>query len=512
MMRALLRLCFVCVALAPAVLSARAEHSAQQNLLENPGFEGNYVQQCCHTEQGFTPGTPYAEIQVAPGWRAWWVDPDSSPAFPSYCDYNIAPITCQPYHRPEYAALFVDPARVRSGSNAQKYFSFYSTHLAGLYQQVTGALPGQTYRFTVFMEAWSTDSSEPGAPSSTQTSMGLQVGIDPGGGTDPFSANIVWGQRQEAFDQWAQFGVDAVAKSSTVTVVTRSWPSLALRHNDVYVDDASLIAIGAGAESLPTSPPLATASGPAAEITVVPPTPPWPPTSTPLPNGEVWYTVRSGDTLAVIAYYHETTVDEIKRLNSLASSAIFPNQKLLIKILAPPPTATEPPLPAFTPSLTPPLVQLPTGTTPPLALSPDYGQLCVVAYNDANRNAVNDNEPSLADVRVTLSAGTTPLDGYLTTGAETSHCFPQLPPGSYTVSVAAPAGYTTTTSSEAAVQLQSGNLVTLAFGLTAVMETAPALPPPSGASGATLLLIGGGVATAIMIASGVAVFLLAKKK
>ncbi|HLB49148.1 MAG TPA: LysM peptidoglycan-binding domain-containing protein [Anaerolineales bacterium] len=509
-MKTLLRLCLICLLLAPAA-SARAEHAAQDNnLLQNPGFEGNYVQQCCHTEQGYAPGTPYSEIQVAPGWSAWWVEPDSSPSFPSYCDYNIAPPSCQPYHQPEYSALFVDPSRVHSGSNAQKYFTFYSTHLAGLYQQVTGAIPGQTYRFTVFMQTWSTDSSVPGAPSSVQTSMGLQVGIDPNGGTDPFSVNIVWGQTQSAFDTWGQFGVDAIAQSSTITVFTRSWPALALRHNDVYVDDASLTAIGSGSDLLPTSPPLSTApASTSPEITFVPPTPQFI-TSTPLPSGEIWYTVQPGDTLGRIAYHHETTVDEIKRLNSLTSNLIFANQKLLIKIVTPQPTPTDTPGPTFRPSLTPELVQLPTHTSAPFALSPDYGQLCVVAYNDANRNATNDNEPSLAEVRVILSVGNTPLDGYMTTGDETTHCFPQMPPGSYTVSVTGPASYTATTASEATVQLQPGNRVTLAFGFTAVTESTPA--SPTAASGATVLLLVIGAAIAFMLMMGMAVFLLAKKK
>ena len=125
--------------LSPAMLVA----AQQPNLLTNPGFESPYAQQCCHTEQGFDPNTPYAEVQVANGWTAYWIQPDSSAAFPSYCDYNIAPITCQPYHRPEFRDLATAPERIHSGANAQKYFTFYSTHLAGLYQQVTGAIPGR---------------------------------------------------------------------------------------------------------------------------------------------------------------------------------------------------------------------------------------------------------------------------------------------------------------------------------------------------------------------------------
>lgn len=498
-----------------ALYCSRPALAQQPNLLTNPGFESPFVQQCCHTEQGFDPNAPYAEVQVANGWTAYWVQPDSSAAFPSYCDYNIAPITCQPYHRPEFRDLATAPERIHSGANAQKYFTFYSTHLAGLYQQMTGAIPGQAYRFTVYMQAWSTDSSVPGASSSGDQAMGLQAGIDPNGGTDPFSANIIWGQTFNPLDTWQQVGVDAVAASSTITVFTRSWPRLALRHVDVYVDDASLTALDATVGTFPTSPPLVggtpgatSAAQPAA--TVRPPTPTWPPANTPLPGGEVWYTTRSGDTLVVIAYYHNTTVDEIKRLNALDSDIIFIGQKLLIKYETPQPAPTATLDMTFTPTHTPELVLLPTHTPAPIGSQPDYGQLCVVAYNDANANAVNDNEPALAGVRITLSLGNTPLEGYSTTGAEAEHCFLQLSPGTYTASVAAPAGYTATTASESAVQLEAGKVITLVFGLAPVSGA-----PEQGGAGLSRsgpLLFAVGVAImALSVAGGLALILVRRK-
>lgn len=513
----LITLCILCALIALMVAPAAASPAPQQNLLTNPGFEGVYKQQCCQTEPQYAPNTPYAEIQVAPGWTAWWREPDSAPAYPSYCDYNIAPETCQPYHRPEYREAAPFTERIRSGGNAQKYFTFYSIHEAGLYQQVTGVAVGQRYRFTVYMHAWSTnDSTSP--VSSNQPSMGMQVGIDPNGGTDPFSIAVVWGEQFNAFDAWHQFGVDAAAKSSTITVFTRSRPQLAWQHNDVYVDDASLTPIGANIPPLATTAPSAPATAaiatsgpsPTPSDTPKPPTPTWPPTSTPLANGDVWYTVRPGDTLAVIAYYHQTTPDEIKRLNGLTTNTIFPGTKLLIKFVTPQPTVTSTPGATLTPSLTPELVQLPTGTPMPVGLIPDYGQLCVVAYNDVNGNAANDDEPVLPDVRVTLSVGETPLEGYVTTGSEQSHCFPQLPPGTYTISVAAPAGYTPTTASEATLQLPAGSLITLAFGVAPV-SPAPAAAPPS-ASWMPILLLFVGLATGVMAAAGVAALVLARKK
>jgi hypothetical protein len=166
--------------------------------------------------------------------------------------------------------------------------------------------------------------------------------------------------------------------------------------------------------------------------------------------------------------------------------------------------------------VTPPLGLPPTLT--PLAViqvAPNYGQLCVVAYNDINRNAANDDDLAVPNVRVTLSVGVTPLDGYITTGDETNHCFPQLPAGTYTISVAVPAGYTATTASEATVQLQAENLVTLAFGMTAVTDSLPTTAPVNESaplSSLVVFLIGVGGLTLVTGAIGVAAFLMFRKK
>lgn len=516
-------------------LAVRAEPVAQQNLLTNGGFEGLYAKQCCHTATAYAPNTPIDEVQVAPGWKGWWREPvsieqDPYSPYVSYCDYRVVPETCQPYHRPEYREAAPFTERIHSGANAQKYFTFYSVHEGGLYQQVSGVAVGQKYRFTAYMHAWSTN--DDALRSSNQPSMGMQVGIDPNGGIDPFSPSIVWGQQVNAFDEWYLFGVDATAKNTTITVFTRSHPQLAWKHNDVYVDDASLIAIAANAPPLATvAETLRPANAPTVAITQSiitqvgatatpgpsltpsntpkPPTPTWPPTSTPLPSGEVWYTVRAGDTLAVIAYYHLTTADDIKRLNSLTSNAIFPGNKLLIKYETPQPTPTDTPPVSPTPSNTPELVQLPTGTQPSIANLPNYGQLCVVAYNDANGNATNDAEPMLADVRVTLSLGESPIDGFVTSSNEAVHCFPFMPPNTYTITVAAPAGFTPSTAHEALVELKAGSLITLAFGISPVASS-PAAAQANQPMPILLMFIG--ITIVLMGVTGAAAFWIARKK
>ncbi len=64
--------------------------------------------------------------------------------------------------------------------------------------------------------------------------------------------------------------------------------------------------------------------------------------STPLPNGEVFHVVRKGDALWSIALAYGVTIDELKRINRLASDVIFEGQTLLVRTPAP---ATETPLP-----------------------------------------------------------------------------------------------------------------------------------------------------------------------
>lgn len=496
-MKNFLRLIVMSLLFVPVGSLAQAQTTRQEiNLLQNGGFENPFAAQY------------FDNMIVAQGWRPWWVEPNSTEAFPGYCDYNIKPPSCQPYAKPEYSAAYPYSERIRSGGNAQKYFTFYSIHLAGVYQQVTGIAPGQALRFTVYAETWST-AEEKGFTSAGQPSMGVQVGLDPNGGTDAFSPSIVWSQAQNAFDVWTPLSVDTSAKSSTVTVFTRSWPQLALQHNDVYLDDASLTPIGA----IATPPNGSFATAPVPNFTAAPVAALFS-SSTPLPNGEVWYTVQPGDTLGRIAFLHDTPVDSIKQLNGLKNNTIISNQKLLVAIVTPELTATDLPQPTATLTVPPTLAQ--PATLQSLAFTsaiPDYGQLCVVAYNDLNRNAANDNEPPVPEVRVTLSVGATPLDGYVTINSEDTHCFPQLPAGNYTISIAAPAGYTATTASEATVQLQPETLITLAFGLTPLTEPlTPIESVPEPLSSLTVFLIGLGGLTLITGGLGVTAFLWLKRK
>jgi LysM repeat protein len=269
------------LALVPLTVSANsgladnviAPQADGPNLLANPGMEGSYRQQCSlKTDPPWVPA-PYpcdphsydtaslnlwATAQVPAGWAAWWRVPNNDTADPNYfntfphsCENasQRQPSDCRPWHNPEFRDTAggpqeTGPSRRLAGENSQKYFTFYSVHEAGLYQIVGGIKPGQRLRFSVWMEAWSSTANDPWH-SVGQPTMGMKVGIDPYGGNNPWSPNIVWSPVQESFDHFSPFSVEAVAQNSVVSVWTRSQPYFAIQHNDVYVDEASLVAVGA---------------------------------------------------------------------------------------------------------------------------------------------------------------------------------------------------------------------------------------------------------------------------
>ena len=246
---------------------------ARPNLLQNPGLEGKYNQQCsriggepwvpifpCNPSNFDTNTTAlWATAQVPTGWAAWWQPPNDNQkdpyyfnSFPAYCDFGkrATPSTCVPWHNPEFRDTAggpqdYGPSRKVAGDNSQKYFTFYSIHEAGLYQVVGGVKSGQRLRFSIYMEAWSSPFNDP-SHSSSQPSMGMKVGIDPYGGSNPWSSNIVWSPIQESFDHFSLFTVEAVARNNAVSVWTHSQPVYPLEHNDVYVDEASLMVVGGG--------------------------------------------------------------------------------------------------------------------------------------------------------------------------------------------------------------------------------------------------------------------------
>ncbi|MBI3241051.1 MAG: LysM peptidoglycan-binding domain-containing protein [Chloroflexi bacterium] len=310
MKMSLLMVAAVIVMAAVAPLSA-APASSAGNLLVNPGFESPYVKQCCQTDLSlYRPNTLIDEVQVPQGWFGWWRQPDSAPEFPSRCDLPTSPRICAPWHRPEWREAAPYANRIRSGNNAQKYFTFHSIHEAGMYQRVSGVTPGQRLQFSAYMMAWSTPKNE-SLISEGQQSMNLRVGIDPFGGTDPFSSNIVWGKAGDSYDVFSQFTVEAVAASSAVTVFTYSRPIYSIQHNDVYVDDGALVVVGTGSAPSTTSTKPATSTG----ASTKPGVSPFPDTAVDPKTGDILYVIKTGDTAWSLSLRFNTTVSQLAAWN-----------------------------------------------------------------------------------------------------------------------------------------------------------------------------------------------------
>lgn len=231
------------------------------NLLKNPGFEGDWWRKT-HTGQEF------GEIFVPVDWVAFWKEGGTVPHDPANHDG---------YGRPEMQVInreppFLDPLRVHSGNRALKFFTFFRIHDAGVYQRVTGIVPGTRLRATGWAHAWSSGQDDPHASDGVGKgaffiraidydrddgvrNFTFAVGIDPTGGTDPWGDNVVWGEGAHIYNAFAQIpAVEVVAQASAVTVFVRSTVLWRFKHCDAYIDDMALEVVeGGGTQPLAVS-------------------------------------------------------------------------------------------------------------------------------------------------------------------------------------------------------------------------------------------------------------------
>jgi LysM repeat protein len=373
----------VCAALIALTLTPLAAHAQipGQNLLTDGDFEAL----TWRAQDGI------GELVIAPGWRAWYVDIGQIRPYvkqPSNCDTSDP--ACY-WMRPEFnsADFAAFPNRVRNGFKAQKYFSYGRMHEGGLYQRAVGVQPGMTLRFSIFMQAWQCSKPEAcgqnGSRSDAPAEMHLRVGIDPYGGSDPFSANVVWSPEKPAFDHWVQFSVQAQAKSGIVTVFTHSraewdWPRV---NNDVYLDDASLTVVDEG-----TALPGATQPTGTPESTLTPAH-----TPTPRADGAIVHIVGPSDTLYGISLQYGVSYDDLLQLNNLSRTSILTiGQQIIVKagigtvMPSSTPLATAAMAPATgTPTLAPTLAPTVTRTpSPPAAAPTDTAQPVQPAQGRSN--------------------------------------------------------------------------------------------------------------------------------
>src|SRR5690606_24323472 len=81
-------------------------------------------------------------------------------------------------------SLAVDQAVDSPSPPSQRFWSNGDRFIAGLWQQVGGVTPGATYLAGL---VWAPHGDQ------CENCIERKIGIDPTGGTDPYSPNIVWG-------------------------------------------------------------------------------------------------------------------------------------------------------------------------------------------------------------------------------------------------------------------------------------------------------------------------------
>jgi len=172
-------------------------------------------------EEGFsTRGA--GEVEVANGWQPWYQDgPGVQEGY-----YK------RPEWKPENATLY-GTRRVHSGNWAQKWFTVYGTHNAGVYQQIS-VPAGSMVIASAWFQTWTSGSDD---ITRSEGNYRTYIGIDPTGGTSAFASTVVWSPANMVTDQWVQQSVQAQAQGGTITVFLRGEPEFRNKHNDAYVDD-----------------------------------------------------------------------------------------------------------------------------------------------------------------------------------------------------------------------------------------------------------------------------------
>jgi hypothetical protein len=223
-------------------------------------------------------------------------------------------------------------------------------------------------------------------------------------------------------------------------------------------------------------------------------------TPTPGPDGRIIYIVKTNDTLLSISLIMGIPVEKLRALNNLTGDTIYPGQKLMLGLGGP----TEV---TFTPGPSP----TPTPLLPTPSPKPGSGTLCILLYDDVNGDSIRQtSELSLAGGAISFGnrAGTISETRPTQAGQE-AQCFPDLPEGDYTISVAIPAGYNATTQTSYNLPLNAGDQNYLNFGAQANSQTlaqAPAIPAPEGSKSPILGILG-----ALFLLSGVGFALFARR-
>lgn len=457
----LITLVIITIAGLSLLLSPSSDPAVAQgeNLLENPSFEGQYSSYTPETgqEQADCKTGLCNTAQMPIGWKPWWV--------------KERPTDVNPEFKPaEFGS------RIRTGSRAAQYFSFWSTHKAGLRQTVT-VPPNSVVQFSIWGHIWMTESDSSNVSDYSGTAN-MRIGIDPTGGTNPYGGSVVWSGFQQPFDAYQLFSVQAQAQGSSVTVFTFSAPDVnpnspdyGFKHNDVYWDDASLTVVGAGAPAPPPPPPAQSSEGETSAApapAVAPRSVPFP-TSTPDAEGLIYSEVQPGDSFWAIAARAGLSIDDLLELNDIGPDVVLRSGDLLIVGHSEPP---EPTAEAAADSSQE-EAALENAEQPVSPSETDASEeqntagasICLKAFDDANRNAQHDDDETLRPaVAFTISDGQSVVSNYVTDGESEPFCITGLVGGNYRVTRSSLDNEVMTTPGDRSVAMTDGSLLNLEFG------------------------------------------------
>ena len=458
----------ILVGLASISSVAVAAPQAQTNLLTNPDFE-----------DGWYSWNNLGEVSVPNGWDFWYAT-EATP--------QLEPQD-SPWGRPEvvtwfFPAGFAETWFWRDGEHTLKVFGAWRPIWFRLGQTVNDLTLGAEYKFVapVFPETVAEYiSGGVRGRSFSDDPLAGEFLLRARTGNQTLSSGWV-NQTVVPPWEWTLLSLNFVAQSDTAVVEVEVRGRWGLVNNAFFLDGLSLGPTGATtAVDTPQPETGGGGEGSGDEPAEVGPTadPLFGPTSTPQANGEVWYTVRGNDTLAVIAFYHNTTADAIQELNQLGNNLIFPGQNLLIRVVEPPSTEVPAEEPTTVPENIEPVGEeaiVPTPTVETVAEGiaetvPEYGEICVLAYDDLNGNAANDNEAIASGAHIILVNADGPLDSRTSGRSDELDCFRRLAPSLYRITVLPPNGYHLTTADSAEINLERGAIITLAFGMDASGQT-----------------------------------------
>jgi LysM repeat protein len=283
--------------------SAFATSAQDGNLLQDPGFEGEY------TNRGRN------DLNVPAPWGLWFTE---SPRAEYW--QNLPPVAF-PHNGPG--------PNPHGGARAFNFNKGFGTFTAAIFQQVSvpedANVTGSAW---AHLRACNIPDGSDNCGSAIESGAYTRIGIDPNGGGNPYDSDVVWSASATPHDRWDQMTVSATATGTTVTLflfTTQEWPS---EINNVYWDDALLTIGGAGGAASVNAqgtPVATTAPPPPAFVGFVVP-------QTPEADGSIIHTVQAGDTIDSIAVAYGLTRDQLLALNPLANPRIIQiGQQLIVR-------------------------------------------------------------------------------------------------------------------------------------------------------------------------------------